>query len=211
MNAPAKCLFDHDFGRAGRGSAGAMPGSLAEAEARGHRAGYAAAKAEFAASQERDLAAALGRAAAALQDLARGLRAVEGRLEAEAVEVAVAVADKLAPALLAREPLAEIAALATDCFRHLVGAPHVVIRVSEAICDSARAHLEEIAASFGFAGRLTVLADAKIARGDCRIEWTDGGMVRDRAATEAVIAEAVQRYLAVRAPAEPLSGATGDE
>ena len=41
-------------------------------------------------------------------------------------------AGKLAPALIAREPFAEISALARDCFRHLVAAPHVVVRVNEA-------------------------------------------------------------------------------
>jgi len=47
-------------------------------------------------------------------------------------------------------------------------------------------------------GRLVVLAQPDIAPGDCRIEWADGGLVRERAAAEAVIAEAVSRYVAVR-------------
>ena len=37
-----------------------------------------------------------------------------------------------------------------------------------------------------------------MAPGDCRIEWADGGLVRDRAATEAAIGEAVSRYVAAR-------------
>jgi flagellar assembly protein FliH len=39
------------------------------------------------------------------------------------------------------------------------------------------------------------MGEADIAPGDCRLEWADGGMVRDRAATEALISEAVARYL----------------
>jgi flagellar assembly protein FliH len=49
--------------------------------------------------------------------------AVEQRLESEAVELAVAVARKLAPELVSRQPFAEIAALATECFRQLTAAP----------------------------------------------------------------------------------------
>ena len=56
-----------------------------------------------------------------LSIMAHGLTDVEARVEAEAVEVADAVAAKLAPALIAREPLAEIEALATGCFQQLAG------------------------------------------------------------------------------------------
>lgn len=202
MTAPAKFLFDNDFGRGGKsGAASGHHAALAEAEARGFRSGYAAAKAEIAEAAQQHLAGALARSAAALETLARGLRALEGRLEAEAVEVAMAVATKLAPALIAREPIAEVAALATECFRNLHGAPHVVVRINDAIFAAARTHLEEVAATSGFQGRLIVLAAAEIAPGDCRIEWADGGAVRNRAATEGMIAEAVTHYLAVRRPA----------
>jgi flagellar assembly protein FliH len=43
-----------------------------------------------------------------------------------------------------------------------------------------------------------MLAEPGMALGDCRIEWADGGVSRDRAATQAAIAEAVGRYVAAR-------------
>lgn len=205
MTAPVKFLFEDDFAakEAARPAEPTVPlsahqAALAEAEARGHRTGFAAAEAKAIAEAERRAAAAYERVAAGIEALARGLLAVETRLEAEAVEVAVAVARKLAPELVAAEPLAEIAALAADCFRHLIAAPHVAIRVNDALYESARARLEEIARLHGFDGRLVVLAAPEIAAGDCRIEWADGGMVRDCAAVEAAIAEAVARYVAAR-------------
>jgi flagellar assembly protein FliH len=201
MSARAKFMFDVDFG-AGEGSDGtrrtiplaAHEAALAEARAKAYRDGLAAA----AADEQRRVAAALERVAAGLEDLAQRFAAIEARLEAEAVEVAVAVARKLAPELIAREPFAEIAALARGCFAHLVAAPHVVVRVSEALHAQAREQLEQTARAHGFDGRLVVLAEPEIAPGDCRIEWADGGIVRDRAATEAAIAEAVNRYAAAR-------------
>jgi flagellar assembly protein FliH len=200
LSARAKFLFDLDFGAGETDGAkrtiglAAHEAALADARAHAYRDGFAAAEAKSAA----DAAAALARVAAGLEDLARRFAALEGWLEAEAVDVAVAVARKLAPELIAREPFAEIAALARECFTHLIAAPHVVVRVNDALHGQAREQLAETARTRGFDGRLVVLAEPEIAPGDCRIEWADGGIVRDRAATDAAIAEAVGRYTAGR-------------
>jgi len=202
MGATAKYLFDVDFS----GGAEAKPiitlaehaAKVTEAEAEAYRKGFAAAETQALAESSRLTAAALERLAGAFDGLDRALRGIEARLEAEAVEVAVAVARKLSPALIAREPFAEIAALASECFRQLVAAPHVVVRVNEALYDATREKLEAIVRASGFEGRLVVLAEAEIAPGDCRIEWADGGINRDRAASEAAVAEVVARYVAAR-------------
>ena len=127
-----------------------------------------------------------------------GLDATARRLEVEVVEVAVAVARKLAPELIAREPFAEIAALVRECFTHLVAAPHVVVRVNDALHAQARERLDEIARGRGFEGRLVVLGETEIAPGDCRIEWADGGVIRDRSAVASAIDDLVSRYIAAR-------------
>ena len=155
------------------------------------------------ADAERRVARALERVAEELHAIGEGLKHVEGRLEAEAVEVAVAVARKLAPALIAHEPLAEIEALAAECFNQLTAAPHVVVRVSDVTYQTARERLVEIARSRGFEGRLVILAEPEIAAGDCRIEWADGGVVRNRAAAEAAITDAVKRYVTGRRAGAP--------
>jgi len=144
---------------------------------------------------------ALGLIADGLARLDRALSGIEVRLETEAVEVAVAVAAKLAPELIAREPFAEISALATECFQHLVSAPHVVVRIGAEIYETAKDKLEEIAGARGFEGRLVVLSDPDMAPGDCRIEWADGGINRDQAATLSAIDDVVARYVAARTSA----------
>jgi flagellar assembly protein FliH len=208
MSARAKFMFDVDFASAGENEAeraksqAALEAAIAEAEARGFRAGQAKALADTEVELQRRNTAALERIGATLATMASGLNAIERRLEAEAVEVAVAVAGKLAPALIAREPFAEISALAADCFSHLVGTPHVVVRVNDALYADARERIEEIARMSGFDGRLVVLAEPDIRPGDCRIEWADGGLTRDRGATEAAIGEAVGRYVAARRDSE---------
>jgi flagellar assembly protein FliH len=200
MAATAKYLFDEDF------SAGEKPTiTLAEAERRRADAESQAYRKGFAAGEIKAQNDAAQRAAQALtvigdglDKLFRALAGIEARLETEAVDVALAVAGKLCPALIAREPFAEISALATECFRHLVKTPHVVVRVGPAIYDIAKVKLDEIARARGFEGRLVVMSEDGLAPGDCRIEWADGGVNRDEAATLAVINDAVARYLAAR-------------
>jgi flagellar assembly protein FliH len=202
MGAKAKYLFDVDFsGGADARHAIAFAehkAKLAEAEAAAYRKGQADAEARALADASRVTVAALERVADVFIRLDSALRDIQAELEAEAVEVAVAVGRKLAAALIAREPFAEIAALATGCFRQLVAAPHVVIRVNDVLYATVRDQLDEILRAGGFAGRLVVLAEPDIAPGDCRIEWADGGVNRNRAAAETAIAEAVSRYITAR-------------
>jgi flagellar assembly protein FliH len=89
-------------------------------------------------------------------------------------------------------------ALVADCMQHLVSTPHLVVRVNDAVYEQTKSGVEQIAHRYGFEGRLVILAEPEIAHGDCRIEWADGGLKRDRLATERAIAEAVERYVASR-------------
>lgn len=201
MAAAAKFLFETDFARGETPTMTVVEHERrsADAEAVAYRNGFGAGQAQARAEIEQQIAATLGIVGDTLERMSRGLYGIEARLEIEAVEVAVAVARKLAPELVAQQPLAEITALATECFRHLASTPHIAVRVNDGIFGVAKAKLDEIAQTRGFEGRLVVFSDPAIASGDCRIEWADGGVNRDRAATEAAIAEAVSRYIAARA------------
>jgi len=202
MTAGAKFLFNTDFGPVREAPPKISPAdhqaAVAAAELGGYQRGLAAAEARARTEAERRAAAACERIAETLAAIAAELQTIEARLEAEAIEVAIAVATKLAPALVAREPIAEIATLATECFTAFLAAPHLVVRVNSELYAAACERLDEIARSRGFEGRLVVLGDADIALGDCRIDWADGGVIRDRAAIASAIDELVTRYIAAR-------------
>src|SRR5277367_1826685 len=202
MSAAKKFLFDTDFtgGTEGKPSIALAEHAvkLAEAEATAQARGYAEAQSDAAVESGRRMADALERIAAGLTVANDGLHAIETRLECEAVEVAVAVARKLAPALIAREPFAEISALASDCFRQLIAAPHIAVRVNDALYAAAKEKLDDIVRARSFEGRLVVLAEPDITVGDCRIEWADGGANRDSAAADAAISTAVTSYVSAR-------------
>ena len=198
--AAAKFLFDEDFATGEKPTITIVEHERRrkDIEALAYRNGFAAAQAQGVAEAEKRLAAALTQIGEVLERLSRGLHGVEARLEVEAVEVAVAVARKLAPALIAAQPFAEIQALASECFRQLVATPHIAIRVNEAMLAEAQQRLDALAHAHGFEGRMLITADAALGAGDCRVEWADGGINRDRAATEATIAEVVTRYITAR-------------
>jgi flagellar assembly protein FliH len=196
MKATAKYLFDEDFSAGGKPTITLVEHERrrADAESQAYRNGFAAGEAKAQQEAAEHIAVALGLIADGMDKLHRALTG------SEAVEVAVAVAGKLAPELIACQPFAEISALATDCFQHLVKTPHVVVHIGSEIHETAKEKLEEIARARGFEGRLMVLADDSLAPGDCRIEWADGGVKRDEATTRAVIDDAVARYVAARTP-----------
>ena len=53
-------------------------------------------------------------------------------------------------------------------------------------------------ASSGYAGRLVVMGDPEIRIGDGRLEWVDGGLVRDIAEISRQIDRQIATYLAAR-------------
>ena len=200
MASTAKYMFDEDFATGEKPTMTVVEAERrrADAEAQAHRKGFAAGQAQAHGEADQKIATALGLIADGLVRLDRALTGIEVRLETEAVEVAVAVAAKLAPELIAREPFAEISALATECFHQLVTTPHIVVRVGADIHETAKEKLEDIARARGFEGRLLVTPDADMKAGDCRIEWADGGVTRDQAATLSAIDDVVGRYVAAR-------------
>ena len=201
MAAPAKFLFDMDFSdkaRERQATPSEIVQRIASAEARAYRDGYEAAQREARAESERRAALALEEIGIGIKGVAARFSGIEGRMETEAVDVAIAVARKLCSALIAAEPLGEVTGLVGDCFAQLVSTPHLVIRINDALYEAARGQIERLAKQSGFEGRLVILAAPEIETGDCKIEWADGGVVLERAAIEARIDELVGRYIASR-------------
>lgn len=200
MKTAAKFLFDEDFASGDRPTITLIEAERrrADAESIAHRKGFAAGQAQAQSEASERIAAALAVIADGLARIERALSGIEARLETEAVDVAVAVGNKLATELIAREPFAEIGALAAECFRQLVATPHIAVRIGPDIYDEARHKLEEIATLNGFQGRLSVLSDASLQAGDCRIEWSEGGVDRDRTKALAAIDDVVGRYVTAR-------------
>ena len=118
MAAPAKFLFDTDFGAPDRArdraNAAEVAQKIATAEAQAYRNGYDAALREAKVENDRRAALALEEIGIAIKGIASRFAGIETRMETEAVDVAVAVARKLCGDLIAAEPLGEITGLVRD-------------------------------------------------------------------------------------------------
>lgn len=158
---------------------------MAEAHARGMQEGRAQAETQVQARLA-DAVTRLGLAAAGLigQSDAR-----DAEREAEAMDFAVSLARRIAGTALDAQPMAAIGDAARAALQHLRGVPHLVVRVHESLVDESEALVKQLARERGFEGRLVVLGEPDLAPGDARMEWADGGVVRDRARIEATVLE----------------------
>jgi flagellar assembly protein FliH len=185
MTKPTKFLFSNDFRQPAQTPRDTT--ALAEAEARGYMRGLADGQRQVEAEAQIRHAEAQSRMAAALERLAEAagaiLATVDGHCaetEALALSFATELGRKLAGQALAREPLTAIAETAAETFQHLRGVPHLVVRVSDALVEPVDQLVQSMARERGFDGRIVILGEPEIAPGDVRLEWADGGMVRDR-------------------------------
>lgn len=179
-------FFDNDF-RGGAAGDSRQQAALAQAEERGRAAGLAAGLAQAQASTPARLAQAAERLAQLAAALLADAERRQARLEDEAVAFALAFARKLAGDAISVNPLGPIAQAAKAAFEHLRAVPHLAVRVNEALVDEVEALMHRLARERGFDGRIIVLGEPDIALGDARLEWADGGLVRERRRTETAL------------------------
>jgi flagellar assembly protein FliH len=200
--APMKFTFDLDLGHRHERSAvvseSTMGSMLAAARDEGLRQGRQE-------GEQSTIAETGRRVAAAAEALAERVAATAGELDAArrenlagAVELAAAIGRKLAAALIAREPAAEIDVLIADCLSSLDAVPHLVIRCAPELADAVRDVAAARIANSGFTGRLVVLGDPDVGLGDARIEWADGGVVRDLDLLTREIEARIDQFLTAR-------------
>ncbi|KQP96455.1 FliH/SctL family protein [Methylobacterium sp. Leaf117] len=195
MNA-RRFLFDTDFRpRPDNPATVKEAAALAETIARAEAEGYARGLREGQAMAEQQIQARLSDAITRLGLAAAGLigqsDARDLSREDEAMDFAVALARKIAGEALDAQPLAAIGDAARAALQHLRGVPHLVVRVHESLVDDSEALVKRLARERGFEGRLVVLGEPDLALGDARMEWADGGVVRDRARIEAAVLSAI--------------------
>ncbi|HEV2557427.1 MAG TPA: FliH/SctL family protein [Microvirga sp.] len=189
MTNAAKFLFDTDFRQ--RAPNPKTTAAVEEAEARGYMRGLNDGQRQAQAAAQAHLAAAMERLAQSAAMLLGEADRHGAETEALAVDFAVALGRKLAGDALALDPLATIAATARETFQHLRGVPHLAVRVNESLVEEVDALLQRMARERGFEGRLITFGDPDIRPGDIRLEWADGGVVRDQARIEEAVHQAL--------------------
>lgn len=170
-----------------------------EAREEGFADGLIAGESNATSLATQTIAAAAGTLAAHAASMTAALD--EARLETHrhAVDLAVTVGRKLAGHLVTQNPTAELEALIAECMPSLSGVPHLVIRCHPDLADQIRDIATSQIATSGYAGRLVVMGEPDIRLGDGRLEWVDGGLVRDSDALTTDIDQTIADYLAALA------------
>jgi len=168
---------------------------LEAANAEGYAAGLKAGREQGAHDTQAQIEAALSGFASSAASLLAALSVDSATLRSEASKMALSIARKLAPALIATRPQAEIEAVLKDCLTHLNREPHIVLRVSETLIDELKERVERMALERGLSGRVILLTEPGMASGDCTVEWADGGVSRNYAAIEEEISSIINRYI----------------
>lgn len=198
--APSKFTFDLDLGRRPAKdrvlSEGDLSGLLEDARREGFEAGRRAGEQSTTTQAAQALATAAGLFASRTAELTAAFDAAACEQLGAAADLALQIAKKLAATLIAREPTAEIEALLAECMATLDGVPHLVVRCHPDLADPLRDIADRQMALSGFSGRLVVMGDPDRKLGDARLEWADGGLVRDMDRVIAAVEGKIADYLA---------------
>jgi flagellar assembly protein FliH len=157
--------------------------------------GRTQARAEAVASLEARLLEAQDAIAAGLAGLAETGWCERDAATLLATELALALARAIVPAALARAPLDDIAGMVADCLARLHDAPPLEILVAADLVEPCRLQVERLAGEAGYGGEIRVTVDPRLAPGDARVAWPEGGAKRDLRAIAAEAEGLVQRLL----------------
>ncbi len=178
---------------------------LDAARADAHNEGVAAGRAEVEAALEASVAASMQTMAVHMESLILQQADALRRLDGDFVQLASLVGHKLAPTLIAEQPVAEIEALVRDCISDMREAPRLIVHAAEALIEQLGPCLDQLKAGVHFAGEVLLVADPAMAVGDCRVEWADGSAVRDFGEISSQIDQALERFMALRGGNERVS------
>ena len=159
--------------------------------------GYRAGLSEAAETTERQMAEAMARLDETMATLHAAQEQAADTNQRVAARVAMAVLKKVLPGACEQNAFEEVIRTVQDCFAHVLDEPRIIVRVEADLVDPVRDRLEAVAGMHGFEGRVVVQPDIRLMRGDCRVEWTDGGAERDQVRLIADIEAAVERAVAL--------------
>jgi len=206
MSSSSKFLFDTEFGSATPlhkktvDTPEAPPLLYSEEDkermcAEAFQSGFTDGKQEALDGFEASTAEVLDTIGAQLQNIAQTHGNQLENIRCEAASLACAIAKKLAPALIARQPEVEILSMIEECLVDLHDEPRIVLRASEAVCSTISEKIDKLTAANGFQGNVILLPDETKTNGDCRIEWADGGVEREISDTSDKIEEIINRFI----------------
>lgn len=159
-------------------------------------AAYERGKQDAVAQAERHTAAALQALADAASGVLTRLEAESQAMRAEAAQVALAAARKIAGAALdsfGHDRSAAAIEAAMDALRHQ---PRLVVKLSPAAADVLKPRIAEMCETHAYAGAVLVRAEPDLRAGAVSIDWSDGIVHMDPAEADQRIQTLIDAALA---------------
>jgi flagellar assembly protein FliH len=155
-----------------------LEAAVAEARKTALAEGQAKGKADATAQNERQTAAALNTIGQHFAKIDGEVKAATEQLRETSLELSVAIVRRLFPEFARQHGLEEVKELLGRCLDNLRSEPRFTVKVASDQAEALKNEVEALAQSRGFEGRIMVAADESLKPGDCRIEWSQGGMIR---------------------------------
>jgi flagellar assembly protein FliH len=155
-----------------------LEAAVAEARKTALAEGQAKGKADAVAQTERQAATALTAIAGHFAKIEGEVTAAMTEMRESTVEVSLALVRRLFPEFARQHGLEEVKELLGRCFDTLRTEPRFTVKVASDQAETLKSEVEALAQSRGFEGRIVVAAEGGLTPGDCRIEWSQGGMIR---------------------------------
>lgn len=169
---------------------------LARARAEAYEEGWRAGQAEESARREKFVAGIMEKTGRDFETLFAAEKARASVFEAEAVTLARHIFARTFPRFNAAFGLAEIEQTVRNVLESRKDTPEIVVEVHPDYTDDIRKYTESVIQGLHLAGRCTVRGNASLGPGDCRMQWENGGAVRDAAGLAAQIDQELQQVLA---------------
>ncbi|MTI18978.1 flagellar export protein FliJ [Rhodobacteraceae bacterium RKSG542] len=139
---------------------------------------------------------------ASLQHIISTMDQTQVEQEHRQVALCFLIARRLCAHLIKREPLAEVVALLSECLTPLRKAVQVRIEVPEQDKEALDELLAPMIQQHAFEGRIHLVGVEDLERGDCRIEWPEGGIIRNQKDTVRQIEKVIESHFAARTSAK---------
>jgi flagellar assembly protein FliH len=155
-----------------------LAAAVAEARKTALAEGQAKGKAEATAQTEKQTATALTAIAQHFAKVDGEVQAATAQLRETTLELSLAMVRRLFPEFARQHGLEEVKELLGRCLDQLRTEPRFTVKVASDLAETLKGQVEALAQSRGFEGRIVVAGEDSLKPGDCRIEWSQGGMIR---------------------------------
>ena len=168
---------------------------MAEACCAAYEEGRTEGEEEARKSLEAEMHALIGELLQRVEKIREGADKELDRIRADAIELGNLTANILAEQLIVRSPALNLESVFTDALEHMGDAPHIAVTVNDALVDDIQKLVSTIATARGFTGNIVVLGDPDTTRGNCNLQWADGGITLDLERKRDAVAQIVRRHL----------------